>query len=226
MAFDPSARLKLYMERIIDKKCTDPEIIELLRLTRHVIEKDQVRSEYPHLSLYCDWVQHIEIDRHPQGLAILEVMNEIIVRHWADSGGLVEEVSRAIGLGLLRQEMLMLFMSKEIPTAIVDSLSNWRMFAGILLNDVCQKPIRVTNASRPAHRRILDRMQVRWKDVAIEGVGPPRALFIEAQPEDEDGTPAGYYWNIEICARLTGNDHFLLRGAIHFTESRKDFLRP
>ena len=57
MPFDPNSRLKLYMERIIGKPCTEPEIIEVLRLTRQVIEKIQGRSEYPHLSLYCDWVR-------------------------------------------------------------------------------------------------------------------------------------------------------------------------
>jgi hypothetical protein len=72
MALDPSAQLKNYIEHIIGKNCTEPEIIEIFRLIRHVIEKDRSRSEYPHLSLYCDWVQHIEIDRHPQGFAILE----------------------------------------------------------------------------------------------------------------------------------------------------------
>jgi hypothetical protein len=134
MPFDANARLKLYIERIIDKKCTEAEIIEILHLIIHVLEKDRVQKEYPHLSLYCDWVQHTEIDRHPRGLTILEFMNDIIISHWSSSGGLVEEVSRTLGLSQLRQEILMLFMSKEIPTAIVDSLSNWRMFVGVLLN--------------------------------------------------------------------------------------------
>lgn len=121
MPFDPSARLKVYMARIIDKPCTEPEIIEILRLTRQVIEHTQGRYEYPHLSLYCDWVQHIEIDRHPQGFSILEFINDVIIRHWSSTGGLVEDVSRTLGLGPLRQEMLLLFMSTEVPTAIVDS---------------------------------------------------------------------------------------------------------
>jgi hypothetical protein len=56
-------------------------------------------------------------------------------------------------------------------------------------------------------------------------VGPARALFVEAQLDDADGSPAGFYWIIEICARLTGNDFFNLRGGIHFTESAKDFVR-
>ena len=124
MALDPSARLNNYLKHIIGRNCAEPEIIEILRLIRHVIEKDRSRSEYPHLSLYCDWVQHIEIARHPQGLAILERMNDIIVRHWSDTASLVEEVSHAFGLSQLRQEITLLFMSKEISTAIADSVSN------------------------------------------------------------------------------------------------------
>jgi hypothetical protein len=227
MTLDPSARLNNYIEHIIGKNCTEPEIIEIFRLIRHVIEKDRSRSEYQHLSLYCDWVQHIEIDRHPQGLAILERMNDIIVRHWSDTAGLVEEISHAFGLSQLRQEITRLFMSKEISTAIADSISNWRKFVGILLNDVCHKPIRLTEASKPARRKqIFDRMRERWAITGIEGVGPPRTLFVEAQSEDKDGMPAGFYWVIEVCAELTGNDHFRLRGGIHFAESRTDFLRP
>jgi hypothetical protein len=193
-------------------------------LTRHVIEKDRSRTEFPHLSLYSDWVQHIEIDRHPQGVAIIEFMNDIVIRHWSDSSGLVEEVSRAFGLALLRQEMLLLIVSKGVSTAIVDSLSNWRTFVGILLNEVCHKPIRLTNALKPAHRRnIFDRMQARWKGAGIDGVGPPRALSIEAQAEDTDGAPPGYYWIIEICAKLTGNDFFNLREVFTSRNRQKIF---
>jgi hypothetical protein len=49
-------------------------LIEVMRLTRLVLEKDKLASTYPHVSLYCDWVMHGEIDRHRRVIDLLEQM--------------------------------------------------------------------------------------------------------------------------------------------------------
>src|SRR5947209_17359365 len=126
MTFDAGNRLKVHINQIIDVPSKSSDIIEVMRLTRQVIEQDEGRSLYPHLSLYCDWVQHVEIDRHKHGFLVLERINDITLRHWADTKGFVPAVSAALGIGPLRQELLLLFMSKGIQTVLFDRLSNWK----------------------------------------------------------------------------------------------------
>jgi hypothetical protein len=66
--------------------------------------------------------------------------------------------SLAFGLAPLRQQLLLLFMSKSIQTDIIDSLSNWRGFLGAVLNDLAHRPI-----------RLPDNVETMRKGPSIEG---------------------------------------------------------
>ncbi len=220
MSFEPSARLKGHIEAITNRACSPPDIIEVFRLTRQIIEKDQHRLQYPHLSLYCDWVQHIEIDRHPHGYVMLESMNNEVIKHWAQTDGLVTAISQSFGLASLRQELILLFMSKGISTILFDFMENWKKLVATLLDDICHKPVRLATKGR---RDIFDRMRGRWAEAGLEDVGPVRAMLIELETEAKEGIPLGYYWIVELQAKLTGNDHLNLRGLIEFTELASAF---
>ena len=146
-----------HFKRIQGKQFFSPEIIEILRLTRLIIEEEKWTKRYPTLSFYCDWAQavddrvhrrvlrHREIDPdpHPHALVILEKINDILIDLGGDTSSVIREISRAFGFAALRQEMLTVFKSKSVPTDIVDSMSNWTGFLGAVLDDFSHRPIRL-----------------------------------------------------------------------------------
>jgi hypothetical protein len=213
--FDPSAKLKEYVNAMLSGRYSASDVIELFRRIRHVIEQDRARTIYPHLSLYCDWLQHIEIDRHAQGLKVLQAINDRLITGWSRPDEmLVRDISEAIGLGPLRTELGLLFMSKGIPTKIVDSSSSWRRVLSVLVQDVCERPIRLP--LRSANKKgIFDKLKEKWEKAGIDA-GPVRALFLELQETaGVDGTPAGYYWNMELCGeKLVGAEAVVFRGQL------------
>jgi hypothetical protein len=227
--FDPAAQLRGHVERMLIRgQCFPPDMIEILRLTRLIIKQENWRKQYPTLSLYCDWVQHEEIDRNAHACVILEKINEILVDLGdGDISAINREISRAFHLVPLRQEMLLLFMSKSIRTDIVDSLSNWRGFLGAVLDDISRRPLRMPdNADSKA---AFDRMVNRNKSKGIRIDAVPRALYIinRSNEAGEPGRPPGFYWHVRLIEQGDHGEYYAaLDGALLYTETGADFARP
>lgn len=231
MNFDPAERLRTHFGRILGKQCFSLELIEILRLTRLIIEQQKWSKHYQTLSLYCNWVQHGKIDRHPQAWSVLEKINDILADHGSgDVSVVIREISRAFGLSLLRQEMLLLFLSKSIQTDIIDSLSNWRGFLGGLLDDLSHRPIRlpdkVDTMKNGLGREVFDRMVNRAGRAGWRADLIPRAVYItnRSNAAGEPGRPAGFYWNIRLIEQ--GINYAEMNGLLEFTETGNDFGRP
>jgi hypothetical protein len=204
-------------------------MIEILRLTRLIIEQEKWAKSYPTLSLYCAWAMHRELDRNSQALLILEKINDILLdRGGDDPSAVIREISRAFGLAALRQQMLMVFMSKSIPTDMVDSMSNWVGFLRGVLDDFSHRPIRlpdnIETKGRGEAKAVFDRMLNRRKSVNRSDHYVVRALFIENRLNDVDepGLPAGFYWHVLMQLHPPVE----LAGFLVFTETLADFSRP
>jgi hypothetical protein len=241
MNFDPASLLRTHFKRILGKQCFSPDMIEILRLTRLIIEQEKWTNRYPTLSFYCDWAQtaddrvqrrvlrHREIDPHPHALVILEKINDILLDQGGGDVSVVNrEISRAFGFAALRQEMFMVFMSKSIPTDIVNSMSNWRGFLGAVLDDFSHRPIRLPDNTetkgKGEAKAVFDRMVNRNKSLGRRVDLVARALFVQNRTNDvgEPGRPAGFYWRLLL--RL--HPPVELDGQLVFTETLEDFSRP
>jgi hypothetical protein len=229
--FDPAERLRMHFGRILGKQCFSPEPLEILRLTRLIIEQERWAEQYPTLSLYCNWVQHEKIDRRPEAWFILEKINDILVDQGdSDPSAVIREISRAFGLAPLRQQMLWLFMSKSIQTDIIDALSNWRGFLGAVLDDLSHRPIRlpdnVETMRKGLSKAVFDRMVDRNRNVGRRTDLVPRTVYITNRSKEagEPGRPAGFYWHVHLFEQ--GVHCVELNGLLEFTETRDDFVRP
>jgi hypothetical protein len=242
MNFDPAFLLRTHFKRILGKQCFLPDMIEILRLTCLIVEQQKWTTRYPTLSFYCDWartadnrvhrrvLRHGEIDSDPHlhALVILEKINDILIDQGSvDPSVVIREISRAFGFAALRQEMLTVFMSKSIPTDIVDSMSNWMGFLGAVLDDFSHRPIRLpddveTNGKGEAEAA-FHRMVNRSKSVGRRDL-VPRVLSVENRTNDvgEPGRPAGFYWHVLLHLRPPVE----LNGLLEFTETTGDFSRP
>jgi len=221
MPFDPASRLRDHVRGLIGRPSSRPEMIEVMRLTRFLLEKEKAAQTYPHISLYCDWLFHTEINRHALALSILERTARAIAKY--DEAGDVAAVSQALNLAQLRHEMTILFSAHKIPTDLLDSFANWKAFSGALLEDLCDRPIKLPNLRNRKAKKLVEQTVARMKAEAAKFGHNiwPRALFISA--DTEKGV---LNWTLEYEAPdLIGPKTFRIQSALQMTEKPTDFRR-
>ncbi|WP_316230781.1 hypothetical protein [Bradyrhizobium sp. SZCCHNR1051] len=219
--YNPATRLKDHTRSMANRNCHRSEVLEVLRLSRLVLEHDRSALQFPHLSLYCDWFVHGAIDRKPLGSKILELVNDAIRKHWENSDGLVTGISRCLSLAELRHEMIIFLITCGAVTDVADSFTNWNVFVSLLLEDLLDRPIRLPAKAKEAEA-IVARMLSAWNGYKYKHW--PRAIFF-LREEREDGS-FSFVWNVEMAApQLTGGDSYNLRGGMQMTESLSAFAR-
>ncbi|MGO9699404.1 MAG: hypothetical protein ACLPX7_09100 [Xanthobacteraceae bacterium] len=217
--FVPEDRLRGHVKALAGRNCSKADLIEVMRLVRLVVENERLAETFPHVSLYCDWVMHGEIDRHKLTLVRLEQMNEAIANDRND----VSKVSSLISLAELRAELIVLFASHKVPSELLDSFANWNTFAGVLLEDLCDRPLRLpkkpSGKLKKAKSDCVARMKSKWK----VGGEPPwaRAVYITL---DHTQNPPKFFWNIELeSPSLVGGDSLIVKSELQMTETANNF---
>ncbi|MDB5799826.1 MAG: hypothetical protein JWL63_765 [Rhodocyclales bacterium] len=197
-----------------------------MRRTRLVLEHKGLKGRYPTISLYCDWLQHTEIDRNPSVWSLIEKIDGIFT---SVPGGTVEEdmatISGAFSLTPLRHELIALYKAETINTSLFTVLSNWRQFILHVLADLAQRPLRFPNPPpSKAAREVLERIVARR---ISRGKNPDHrvtSVFISDRRSEESvpGRPPGFYFHIRM--RETSETIYAeLNGPLLNGESRADF---
>ena len=198
------------------------EVIEVMRWVRLILENEQLGTTYPPLKLYCDWALHTEIDRSRLAIKMLEQMNAALTND-VNQHDYNVAVSRMLSLSTLRAEMVVLFTSHKIPTYLVNSFTNWSFFLGELLNDLCERPIRLPQKPKGKLKREVDqaieRMRQKWRQK------DPWARSFHLTM-DRTQTPSPFLWTLEYAAPgLTGADSFEVKGGLMMAETPQAFAR-
>lgn len=228
MSYDATERLKNHFDEMLGKSAPRASFIEILRLTRLIIEQNGLRKKYPVLTLYCDWVQHTNIHKNSQAWDILESVNDALVAHSGNPDFLVTDVSRAFSLTELRREMKDLYTRKRIRTDILDSLGNWKDgFLGALFDDLCNRPIEfqddiATNLKAPG-RAVFDRM-IKRATLTLSGMPlTPMAIFVSHSSATNPGARPQMTWNIRL---IKAPKTMTVTGLFVFSETLSDFSSP
>jgi hypothetical protein len=221
--FDPTTRLRNHVGGMIGRQCSAADFTEVMRLSRLSIETENLSGSYPHLALFCDWLLHAEIDRHGLVLNLIEQIHSAAANY--DKTGNIGEVSRLLNLAALRAEMLVIFSSHQIRTDLLDSYANWNVFIGTILNDLCERPLRLPKKPHGKTKKAVDsaiaRMKAKW-DPKTPMWG--RAFYLTI---DHKKNPASLSWILECAAPfLTGADKLNISSSLQMTETAKDFSRP
>jgi hypothetical protein len=218
--FVPENQLRDHVNAITGRQCGSADLIEVMRLVRLILEHKALAQTYPHVSLYCDWLLHNEIDRHRLILSLLEKMNEAIASY--DNSRDIASVSRLLSLADLRAELIVLFASYQIRIELLDSLSNWMTFVGVLLQELCNRPIRLpkkpSGKMKKATQESIVRMVNKWKSIGKEQWA--RAFFITL---DRAQYPPTFSWNVEYEAPYLRGANKFVKSALQMTETAKDF---
>lgn len=228
MKYDAVAPLARRVKQLRKEgRVADGEILDTIRLTRLVLENKGLRSTYPTLTLYCDWLQHTEIDRHPSVWNLIESIDQVFTRD-PDDGTLVDDIQRinsAFSLGPLRHELIELYKSIGISSFLFTSLRNWQAVLSCLLADLVNRPLRFPAPPRlksatAVYERIASRHRARGTDPS-RMVTSVRISDLRNQ-EGTPGRPPGFYFNIRL--REQSDSHYAeLNGVLTGTETRADF---
>jgi hypothetical protein len=191
-AFDPTADLRSYIDTL-PGDCNSAALLDVLRRTRQVLDKEGLRSTYATLALYCDWHFHVDIDRHERGWNMLSLINSIMC------GGSptvhpAEAIRQALGLSRLRGEFQALYRSRHVRTFLFDDDTNWAKFGGLLLQALSHKRLKwpsvLKGKAKIAHKQMLQ--HVLRPDLY------PRELCIDHRPSGHEGP--GFYWTVGLAA--------------------------
>lgn len=222
--FAPENRLRDHVAALAGRQCSQAELTEVMRLVRLVVENEGLAETYPHVSLYRDWLLHPEIDRHKLVLKRLEQMNEAIARY--DQTGDIAIVSALFSLAVLRVELTVLFKSHQVKTELLDLFANWKTFVSVMLEDLCNRPLRLPKKPSGKMKKAKEDCIARMKSKS-EATGKrlwARAAFITL---DRTQDPAPFSWNVECEAPdLVGAKCLVFKSTLQMTETPKDFLHP
>lgn len=235
MGYDPSVQLSQHVGRILGATSSQSDSIDLIRKTRLLLEKDRSKAQYPMLSLYCDWVQHTELDRNSEAWTVLEMVDRAVVDHGSTEEGMkavFRAIGDAFGLPTLRQELIRLFQAKGIRTDIFESFSNWRRFLLLLLDDLSQRPLSLPATveldKKTKAYAVFERM-TRYREAS--GRRPDmltRRLYVTNRSSDpgEPGRPPGMYWHLQSVLDGGGVYRAELNGVFELSEQPSDFRDP
>lgn len=228
MKYDAVARLQECVSPLLEGgRVHDSQILDLFRKTRLVLEHKRLKSNYPTIALYSDWLQHTEIDRHPSVWALIESIDTIFTKD-ADSASLkddIQTINNAFALRMFRHELLALYRSLGINTYLFAAFGNWNEILTTILSDVAQRPLRFPDLPRPkAATLILDRMaanRLARKKNPAHRVTSVRVLDRRGETAASGFTP-GFYFAIRM--REEDDSHYAeLIGGLSLAETRADF---
>lgn len=206
MAQNYPKQLSAHIDQILASRIlTISNVIETLSRTRLVLEKFKLEATYPYLSLYCNWLFHVLIDRNKTGWKILEEIATVFAYHQDDgSNALNRQVSKAFGLVTLRSELCKLFQVFNVRTELVADDENFQKFLGFLLaeledREICFGPNWNSELTKPAlavRSRIVD---LRCKAGVRLDMVVSRVFFLNRSHEiSVPGRLAGIYWRVRF----------------------------
>jgi len=228
MSYNPLTSLKSELKRM--KKggqVAKAEILNLFRLIRLTLDAKNLRPSYPTCALYCDWLQHIELDRNPGVMPLIEAVDSIftVPPDEANFNAELKTILDALGLVALRKELIKLFGKMSLPTSLLTGMSNWYATVSVLLEDLVGRPLVFTVPPvRRAGKDLLARITARRRAAGKREDRHVYKIIIsdERNKVPEPGRPAGFYFTIFLSPGEP--DRIQLNGHWAFQEGRDAFI--
>ena len=218
MNYDPLVPLKRELDRMAKGgQVAKAEILNLFRLIRLTLDAKGLRASFPISAMYCDWLQHTELDRNPGVLPLIEAIDSIfcIPPDNADLDTQIKTILDALGLVDLRKELLRLFNQMSLPSSLLTGMSNWYATVSVLIEDLVGRPLlfSVPPANR-AGKELLAKIVIRRRAAGIREDRHVYKVVIsdERAKISEVGRPAGFYFTVFLSPgepdRIQPNGHW------------------
>ncbi len=198
---------------------SESECVDLISLTRNLMERYHLQGKYNLLNFYCNWVLHIELSKLSHCFSILEGMVSAIAEYSTigDDGSLRENISTAISIDKLKEEFKMLFIEKTLPIYLFDNNSNWRVFLIFLIERIKDKEITFPeNIKKVKKKEIYNSTMAKIKGLRLDM--PVRFWISDISPGTWKGSEIPinsrktYTWNLGF--REKGKNLVIIKGLI------------
>ena len=208
------ARIQSWFERLgqNDGQMAREDACFLMVQARHLVEARPDPSPSRVVGFYADWTVHTKLDRSVVCLEILRDITRVLADNFSTTHTDVTlEVSRVIGLHLLRSQLVALFKASGLPTAVFEYRVNWIGFVGFLLWLLEGQPIEF-----PAKRG--NQVEAIYQE-ALQA-GAPSGIVVEGLEIVRVGEKA--HWMLHVG----GKKRVRMVGQIGLADDPTSFLAP
>ena len=225
MVYDPLVPLKRDLDRMAQGgQIAKAEILNLFRLIRITLEARGLHASFPKCALYCDWLQHTQLDRNPGVLPLIEAIDSIfcVPPDKADLDTLIKMILDALGLVALRKELLALCGQFSLPTSLLTSESNWYGTVSVLVEDLVGRPLLLTVPPPTREgKKVLARMVTRRRAAGQREDRHVYKVVIsdERAKTPEEGRPAGFYFTVFLSP---GEPYLIQFNGLWSTQENRD----
>ena len=191
--YDARSKLKRHVDGLVGEK-SRVDVLDTLRQSRFVLEQDKaLKLAHPTLSLYCDWAQHVRLERNEHGWAVLERLDALITGN--SQQNIQAAAQQALQLGQLQTELGDLFTQVGASSRLVTEQGNWVGFMVVLLHDLCNRPIEWPDPRNKKAQAVYNRMMAARSGRGRADVYP---LSLELEHKDNGHEGRGFYYNIVV----------------------------
>ena len=116
------------------------EVTYLFVNIRNLLEKNNLKKQYPTLNFYCNWLVHTELD-HSSCPLIKQLMLKI-AEHFEFKTSINDAISQLLNISTLKQELLQVLASCNIDIVKLKTSTNFDLLITTLLTELIDKPLK------------------------------------------------------------------------------------
>jgi hypothetical protein len=125
----------------------EEDLLFLLVKMRKLLERKELKRDYPALLFYCDWSVHAVMDR--QGAKdMLRQVDELIDRYLDGNRDTLREVAALLSLAGLRTEIRRFCGHFGLPPYVVAYDDTWNRFRELFVRNISDCPLILNGPSR------------------------------------------------------------------------------
>ncbi len=136
---------------------SEGDVVYVFILIRKLLELDKHKRVFPTLSLICDWIAHVRLDRNSTGYKIIENIDRELYFKYAvldkrpydrnRTKAQERHIERQLaGLWTLRGELRFFLRHYHLPITIVNKTPSWNRLRRFLFNALANSPLTVQTA--------------------------------------------------------------------------------
>lgn len=200
-------KMKQSLLVLISKNDISQEDIELMFVrARLILEKLNIKHEYPQLNFYCDWVVHPEINRPNKVIDLILNLNQKIFHDYGDSKGIIN-IHSLIEPDRLWYELNMFYI--KVLKSNIHKLDeeNWSKLFYSLCHILSNRPLRIPENPPKNYAHKIE-------EIKNFSVGKHILGITSFELEINDGTIEGIPKGAIMWKAITTNDNIIISGQL------------
>lgn len=182
---------------------TKSDVINLMSQLRICLETDNLRRQYPYLTMYCDWTVHPQLSRSALAFQVIESIADAIINNPNAPNTLAffDDITKAFLFEELRTDCIKVSTHYGTPGKFCTNNDIWNAFLEFLISILIERPLAFPESTiLPKNvAPIYNRIQRKWILAFKNTIGIKKVSFVLGTGEHEGKV----LWNVELIPGLT-----------------------